>query len=468
MTSAAQSQDTQMAIASKKSFSAAAPRPVAVAASGETLPEAVDAVVIGGGIIGVCAAYRLARRGISVALVEKGAIAGEQSSRNWGYCRQQGRDVRELPLAVEALRQWRTLSEEIGADTGFRQSGLLYVTHDEAKAARWEAFAEAAREFQVGSQVLSGSEVAAMLPGAGAGAGERWRAGLWTDSDGRAEPPVAAPAIAEAAKRYGAKVFPCCAARGLEMEGGRVAGVVTERGRIRASRVLLAGGAWSRLFAKRHGLTLKSLNVRASVMRTGRAPEVVKGGICGDNFALRRRLDGGYTVANPGATTYDVVPDGVRWMRDFWPAYRAERATMRVRFGANTWAELAQPRSWSLDEPSPFEAVRSLDPQPDRGVLAAAMRQVRASFPVLRDVEIAHAWAGMIDATPDAVPIVSEVETHPGLIVATGFSGHGFGIGPGAGRLAAELMAGATPCVDPAPFRLDRFSPGTAQPQSGI
>jgi glycine/D-amino acid oxidase-like deaminating enzyme len=59
--------------------------------------------------------------------------------------------------------------------------------------------------------------------------------------------------------------------------------------------------------------------------------------------------------------------------------------------------------------------------------------------------------------TPDAVPVISPVESLPGLIIATGFSGHGFGIGPGAGKLASELATGASPCVDPTPFRLERF-----------
>ncbi len=72
-------------------------------------------------------------------------------------------------------------------------------------------------------------------------------------------------------------------------------------------------------------------------------------------------------------------------------------------------------------------------------------------------MQIKEEWAGVIDVTPDVVPVISAVESLPGFHIATGFSGHGFGLGPGAGKLMAELVTGETPCVDPAPFRLDRF-----------
>ena len=96
-------------------------------ATDDVLPRSTDVVVIGAGIIGVSAALTLAERGIAVVLIEKGAIAGEQSSRNWGWCRQQGRDPRELPLIIESLRLWRKLNQRIEEETGFRQCGVVYL-----------------------------------------------------------------------------------------------------------------------------------------------------------------------------------------------------------------------------------------------------------------------------------------------------------------------------------------------------
>ncbi len=138
--------------------------PVQPVVSDEKLPQSVDVVVIGGGIAGVTAAYALAKKDLSVALIEKGVIAGEQSSRNWGWCRQQHRDLRELPLAMKSLEIWGELNREVGGETGFRRTGLLYVTTRPADFAEWEAWTLAAREHQMHSRVLSPAEAKAMTP----------------------------------------------------------------------------------------------------------------------------------------------------------------------------------------------------------------------------------------------------------------------------------------------------------------
>ena len=102
-------------------------QPLDMIPSDEVLPKAVDVVVVGGGIAGVCASYWLAKQGVSVALVEKGVIAGEQSSRNWGWCRQQGRDKREIPLIRHSVEMWAGMDREIGADVGFQRAGVAYA-----------------------------------------------------------------------------------------------------------------------------------------------------------------------------------------------------------------------------------------------------------------------------------------------------------------------------------------------------
>ncbi len=184
------------------------------------LPAAADVVVIGGGIIGCSAAYFLAKKGLSVAVIEKGQIAGEQSSRNWGWCRQQGRDTREIPLIKESLTLWRGLNEEVGADTGFRRTGLLYVTKDAAELARWERWRDHARQYQIHTRLLSAAEAQAMMPGCE----EKWIGGLHTPSDGRAEPAKAAPAIVEAARRLGVTLHQGCAARSRDQGRCRLDG----------------------------------------------------------------------------------------------------------------------------------------------------------------------------------------------------------------------------------------------------
>jgi glycine/D-amino acid oxidase-like deaminating enzyme len=119
------------------------------------------------------------------------------------------------------------------------------------------------------------------------------------------------------------------------------------------------------------------------------------------------------------------------------------------------------PRRWELDQGSPFEQVRVLDPAADPFVLERARASIAEAFPAFRNVAMAESWGGMIDVMPDAIPVISAVEAVPGFFIATGFSGHGFGIGPGAGRLMADMVTGSPTIVDPSPFRLSRFTDGS-------
>jgi glycine/D-amino acid oxidase-like deaminating enzyme len=246
--------------------------------------------------------------------------------------------------------------------------------------------------------------------------------------------------------------------RGLETQAGRVSAAVTEKGRIACSTVVLAGGAWSRLFCGNLGLDLPALKVLGSVMRTAPiagAPEITAGG---SDFAFRKRLDGGYTVTRRGADVAPIVPDSFRLFLDFLPALRTSWRELRLRVGRRFVEEWQMPRRWSLDEATPFERIRVLDPEPVEAILDQGRRNTAEAFPAFAGMTVVEKWAGLIDVTPDAVPVMSAVDQVPGLFLATGFSGHGFGLGPGAGRLMADLVTGAAPVVDPAPFRFTRFA----------
>ncbi|MEC8116319.1 MAG: FAD-binding oxidoreductase [Pseudomonadota bacterium] len=417
------------------------------------MPRQVDVVVIGGGIIGCASALELAQKGLRVALCEKGRIAGEQSSRNWGFCRQQGRDPAELPLIVESMRRWRRMSETLGEDIGYRPTGCLYVADDDAQEADFRAWLEHAQIHQLDSRMIGRAEIDDLVPGANG----RFSRALYTASDGRAEPTRAAPAMARAAQRMGVHILTNCAVRGLDFHAGQVASVVTERGVIAARAVVGAGGVWSELFCARHGLDLPQVETESSVMRTGPAPEVFAGALWTRGFACRRRLDGGYTIANGGSSLCPLTPRNFRHMGKFWKNYKKERKRLRLSLGKRFFEDMATPRDWPLHGPSPFEKTRVLDPQPYTPILDDALANIQAAFPELNDVEIVERWAGRIDVTPDAVPVIGPTPDVPGFYVASGFSGHGFGIGPGAGRLVADLVTGDHPIVDPTPFRFERF-----------
>ncbi len=418
------------------------------------LPRKTDVVVIGGGIIGVSAALFLRRKGLRVTLCEKGHVAGEQSCRNWGWVRVMGRDPREIPLALASQRIWQDLTAREGLDTGFRRDGILYVFDTPRMRDTYLAWAGHARDYQVPTRLLDRADLQAMLPGIDAGID----GALFTPSDAKAEPQKGAPAIAALAQREGVVLVQDCAVRGVETAGGKVSGVVTEHGRITASSVLLAGGAWSRLFLGNLGIDFPQLLVRGTVMRVTSAAKVPDMTVGGSNFAYRRREDGGYTVAQRGANISELTPDSFRLFADYLPAWRSDWRDLRIRVGPRFGEEWSRKRHWALDEPTVFEDVRVLDPSAHPRNVASAVANLKSAHSAFHDAHVTTAWAGMMDVTPDAVPVIGPIGSIPGFFVATGFSGHGFGIGPGAGRLAADLIAGDAPLVDPAPFRVDRYA----------
>ena len=434
------------------------PGPPLVAFDGAgTLPGRVDVVVIGAGIAGACTALELAERGLSVALCEKGEVGAEQSSRNWGWVRVSRRDPREIELVLEAQRLWTDLGRRVGADVGYRTAGIAFAAHDEAELARQRRWLEHAAPYQVRARVLDRQGFAKLFPGTalrGVGA-------LHTEDDGRAEPQLATAAVARAARAAGAHVATRCAVRGIETAGGAVSGVVTERGPIGCDAAVLAGGAWSSLFAGSLGLDLPQLKLLSTAMRTAPLAGGPAAALWTDRYAVRRREDGGYTVATGHRNVADIVPDSFRQFRRFVPALRAEWGSLSLRVGRQSLRELATPRRWALDAESPFERTRVLDPTPRHDFARGALDALRLDCPAFEAARVEQAWAGMIDVTPDAIPVISPVDALPGFHVATGFSGHGFGIGPGAGRLMADLVTGATPVVDPHAFRWSRFHDGS-------
>jgi glycine/D-amino acid oxidase-like deaminating enzyme len=425
------------------------------------LPERADVVVIGGGIIGVSTALFLAEKGLSVALCEKGQIAGEQSSRNWGWCRATHRDLRELELSLESLKLWREIDARLGVETGFRQCGILYAADDARSLDVHEDWLARAQRLVgrdgIDSRIVSADETASLMTGST----RRFAGGIYTPSDGRAEPQRAAPAISNALRRRGVKVLTPCAARGIETADGAVSGVVTEYGLIHFASVVVAGGAWTRLFAGNLGIDVPQLMVRSSVMRTAVVAEGPEVSACNQEMGYRKRLDGGYTLANAFHSYHDITPDSFRLFAKFLPAFKSQFGSIKIGIGARFFEELRRPRRWRLDQPTVFESVRTLDPAPVASFNDAALAEFRAIFPELAKTPVAQSWAGYIDVTPDAVLVISGVERLRGAFIATGFSGHGFGIGPGAGKLMADIVANDAPLVDPRAFRLSRFFDGT-------
>ena len=421
------------------------------------LPAAVDVVIIGGGIVGCSAAYFLARAGVSVLLCEKGRIAGEQSGRNWGWVRQQGRSPVELPMMIESLRIWRGLERELQEDLGFTPGGSLYLAESAEQLETFRAWLAIAKDHELDTRMLTPQELGSILRSVA----NRWAGAMFTASDARAEPNRAAPAIARGAVRAGARVVSSCAVRGLDRSNGRVHSVITERGVVRTSAVVCAGGAWTSLFCRSINVTVPQLLVKGTVARTAPTVEILPGEAWSREVAIRRRRDGGYTVARGSALEHPLVPATFRFLPKFLPALKQEHGAVRVRLGREFFRALATPRRWDLSRESPFERERVLNPTPDSGDVTEIGRALARCFPEIAEAPLAETWAGMIESSPDVLPILSAVDGLEGFFVATGFSGHGFGIGPGAGQLVASMVMKRASSRELAPFRLSRFFDGS-------
>ncbi|RUZ74218.1 FAD-binding oxidoreductase [Mesorhizobium sp. M7A.F.Ca.US.006.01.1.1] len=419
----------------------------------EDFPAEVDVVVVGAGIVGASTALELAEAGLRVALSDKGGVGQEQSSRNLGWIRMTQRDPREIPLMAESLRIWANLDRRTGRDTGFNQCGLVFIESSEKKLTRHLQWYKNLEGYQLTSQVLSPSQLTDLIGPHGvenAGA-------FYSPYDCRAEPQKATSAIAEAARKKGAFVLTECAVRGFETTNGKITAAITERGTIKCRSLVVAAGGWTNLFLRRHNIDLPQVNVRSTLLRTYPVAGAPNQNLNTDEFGWRKRDDGGYSIGG-GLWRTDLVPNSFRYLTRFLP-FTTTRA-VNLSFGATFFKEMMTSKNWSMDDKSPFEYERVADPTPVSGTDELLVK-VAKRFPAFANARIKQRWAGYVDFTPDAVPTLSAIDQVSGLHVATGMSAHGFGIGPGAGRLMADLVTGRTPIVDPTPFRFSRFADGT-------
>jgi glycine/D-amino acid oxidase-like deaminating enzyme len=260
-----------------------------------------------------------------------------------------------------------------------------------------------------------------------------------------------------------------CAVRGLETSGGRLSAVVTEHGVIKTSVVLCAAGAWTSLFCRSLGIVVPQLKVRGTVARTAPCDGVLEGNLFDESLGIRRREDGGYTVAHGAILQHPITPATFRWSLKFIPALLQELRVLRPTFGKEFFEELNMPRRWSLDDVTPFEQTRVLNPEPSQKILRGLRRNIDRMFPQLADTPIVESWAGMVETSPDVVPMIDSIDDIPGFHIATGFSGHGFGLGPGAGKVIAGMLTGEDTGIDIRPLRLSRFFDGSPiKPQATI
>lgn len=422
--------------------------PVATTA---TLPaQPVDVAVIGAGIVGTCIALTLAERGLRVALFDKGQVAGEASSRAFGWITDLFDDPTMLPLSTRSKRLWAGMNARIGADTGLRGNGALFLcaTAEQAVAAsEWSAQARAAG---AATRMLDAHELREQL---GAEAAS-WAGALQLDGEGSIDARHATAPIARRAQALGVHIAAPCAVRALAIEHGRLTGVHTELGLCRASQVVLAGGVWSTLLARQHGVALPTapmfLSNQALRLPPGAGPQHSRftpqvDWWLGDDGLCR--------IGHP-MMTVPITPALLRQAPAYFPLIAAsgDEVKMKLRFGHGLGG-LQTPGAWGPHERSPFERCRVLSPEPDTAGLDDVLRLFIERHPDCTLATVADRWAGAVALTPDGRPCIGQAPGLPGLYLATGFTA-GLTQAPAVAESLVQLMRG-----EPTTVGLQAFDP---------
>ena len=429
------------------------------------LPKECDVVVIGGGIHGASSAYYLTKAGMKVVLLEKDTIASHQSGRAWGFVRQQGRDPVEMPLMMACNRIWQGLENELNADLEWRQGGVLFVARDGSEMADYEQWIEDTKGFGVETQVLDAKGIAKITPGITTpGVG-----GIYTPSDGQAEPKKAAPAIAKRASELGAVIAEGCGALSIETQGGAISSVVSERGEIKCKYVICAAGAATHKFVAKLGRRLPQQTTRGTVIRTTPVPDISAAGTLAAGLAFRQRTDGSMNIADEFMTDIDLTLGRLKFARDFAPGLFDNWATFKFHLNKRFFDDLVDRMPGSDASKQPTIGRRTNQAEPYKVRVSNAMANLQKVFPQIKQVGIVDTWAGDIDVTPDAVPVIDQFDNPKHFFVATGFSGHGFAMGPVVGKVLADWITTGQPSITLAGMELSRFEDGSVRwPRSRV
>ncbi|MDW6024348.1 FAD-binding oxidoreductase [Mesorhizobium sp. BAC0120] len=402
-----------------------------------------DVIVIGGGIVGCSAAYYAAQSGMRVLMMERDAPGSAQSGRNLGFVRQQNRDFRELPLMMGALRIWERIEADLGRRVGWQQGGNLSLAFSEADlVSRSDWQRRAVEEFGLDTRMLSSRETHALIPPLATDCGIV--GAMYTPTDGKAEPARATRAFFDAALDAGVAFSFGEPVTHIDVSGGQVSGVQIGDRLYRADTVIAAAGAGSAALLRSIGLNLPQEVIRATVARTfPRCDLRMPACVSGQQTGIRQDLNGAFVISVAGGE-YDLRLDSWRHMRQYKAARKSDPDAARIDYLAPLKRLLPRRPTAPLADFPPSRDIAH--PEPFR--VEQARREFAHLFPALADLEVETSWAGIIDVMPDVVPVLGAIDRISGLLVATGFSGHGFGPGPMAGKVLSDLAGGRRSPVD--------------------
>ena len=366
-----------------------------------------DVIIIGGGIIGNATAYYLAKKGCSVLVLDKNESVGDGgSSRNGGGVRQSGRDKRELPLAMYGVKHlWPNLSEELGMDVEYYQEGNLRLGKTPEHIKILEGLTTRARESGLDVNMITGAQAKEICPYLS----DEVIGASWCPTDGHANPMLATLAYYRKARQLGTRFITGEEVIEIRKIKGKARQVITKTNVYEGDTIILAAGYDSRTLAATVGVDVLMTKALLEVLVTEAQPPMF------------------YQMLGTAAADF----------------YGHQSTHGSFVFGGS----------------SGYEGVNKDNSTPVTNSLTASCicRGIMKYFPCLSEAKIVRTWAGWIDECVDHVPVISKVEEVPGLILACGFTGHGFGISPTVGMLLSQMALGEETTLDVQAFRYDRF-----------
>lgn len=374
----------------------------------------MEVAVIGGGIVGVAAAYSLAERGAEVALFERDSLGSGSTTRAVGGIRTQFSTPVNVDLSLASIDVWETFEERFGVDFAYRQHGYLFLARESATATQFRENARMQRERGVAVQTLSPAEAREHCPGLDP---DPFELATYSPRDGYADPNLALQGYVGGARDAGVEIHTNTSVDRLQTKGGRVVGVVVDGEQETFDRVVNAAGAWSRTLAATVGVELP--------------------------IAPRRRQ---VAVVEPAAPVPETDPLTIDL--DTGSHFRPEREGRALVGGHFDGQD---------PDVDPDQYDDDLDLEWAVNAVERAGEYTNYFGPETR---IRRGWAGLYAVTPDHHPVLAEVK--PGLVVAAGFSGHGFQHAPATGQVVAELcLDGEASLVDVSALSLKRFEDGS-------
>ena len=384
--------------------------------------------------MGASAAYYLTRLGMKdVVVVEREPLLGMGSTgRNAGGVRHQFSSEANVRLSIESIHLFERFADEVGYEIDFHQDGYLFLLSNEENVRAFKQSVEMQRGLGVEVDVLTANEARALAQGLEV---EGVLAATYCARDGIADPNGVTMGFAKAAQAAGTRIYRDTEVTGIEVKGDGVCAVETTRGIISTPRVVNAAGPHARIIGQMAGLDIPVLPYRRHIFIT----EPLKS----------YEADHGFGAI---AATRLSVPDSRIMVIDFETTFYFHREGAGILFG------MSDP-----DEPTSFDTTVSWD------FLERVTQVAVRRLPRLADAAIAHAWAGLYEITPDAMPIIGPASELEGFFMIAGFSGHGFQHSPAAGRILADMIVGNRPLdIDPTPFTFDRFKGSAPERESNV